>query len=77
MEQIDFEHSQYLTFFQYGLSKEKLQSWLDYKKDMFDSITEYTKTKQRKLNPIYDPNLDILFYEFDKLMKNDPYFRIN
>ncbi len=53
IKQIDSELSQYLSFSRYVLSKEKLQSWLDYKKNMFDSVMEYTSAKQYKLNRSY------------------------
>src|SRR6266540_1581941 len=50
MEQMDFELSQCLSFFRYGLSEKSLKSWLNNKKNMFDSIMEYAiAAKRRKL----------------------------
>src|ERR1043165_6786671 len=74
IKQIDFEHSQHLSFFQHDLSKERLQYWLDDRKNMFDSIMEYAKAK--KSGHHY---LNILFYELIKPLDNlyfKPFFRL-
>ncbi|CAI2174119.1 17876_t:CDS:2 [Funneliformis geosporum] len=45
-ERLDFDCDQYTSFFHGYLSN--LQSWLDVKKNKFDSIMKYAKAKQKK-----------------------------
>ncbi|CAG8573846.1 2122_t:CDS:2 [Funneliformis mosseae] len=42
-EQLDFEHEQYTVF---SHNRSNLQSWLDDKKNTFDSLMKYAKNKQ-------------------------------